>query len=248
MKNRFGWSVLAVSLVANLALVASVIRLNDRLTEQQAPSPRPFRWAQLESTDYPTYIANLRTIGCPEQTVREIIAADVVDLYAPRRAPLLAKLSGSNAAPAERGQAEEALRQLRQEESAIMRRLFGIAEPEKQIAQSSTPPAPDRALRHELEDTNVSMPLVFQSVDTNAVKLTTDQLQTISEVRESFLEDLGTNQDVNDPDYRRRWQAAQKQADSLLDALLGRQFYLQYQDGVQNQSDAGGPASAQNQP
>jgi LysM repeat protein len=45
-----------------------------------------FAWKEIESADYPTYIANLRDIGCPEQTVRDIIIADVNALYARRRA------------------------------------------------------------------------------------------------------------------------------------------------------------------
>jgi LysM repeat protein len=45
-----------------------------------------FSWQEVESPDYPTYIANLRDIGCPEQTIRDIIVADVNALYARRRA------------------------------------------------------------------------------------------------------------------------------------------------------------------
>ncbi len=45
-----------------------------------------FSWHELESADYPTYIANLRDIGCPEQTIRDIVIADVNTLYARRRA------------------------------------------------------------------------------------------------------------------------------------------------------------------
>jgi LysM repeat protein len=45
-----------------------------------------FSWQELESGDYPTYIANLRSIGCPEQTIRDIIIADVDALYAWKRA------------------------------------------------------------------------------------------------------------------------------------------------------------------
>lgn len=41
------------------------------------------RWAQLESEDYKTYIARLRGIGCPEQTIRDIIIADLDKLLAP---------------------------------------------------------------------------------------------------------------------------------------------------------------------
>ena len=45
-----------------------------------------FSWHEVESPDYPTYIANLREIGCPEQTIRDIIIADVNALYSRKRA------------------------------------------------------------------------------------------------------------------------------------------------------------------
>jgi hypothetical protein len=41
------------------------------------------RWAQLESEDYKTYVARLRAIGCPEQTIRDLIIADLDKLLAP---------------------------------------------------------------------------------------------------------------------------------------------------------------------
>jgi LysM repeat protein len=43
-----------------------------------------FTWDQVESSDYATYIANLRDIGCPEQTIRDIIIADVNAVFAKR--------------------------------------------------------------------------------------------------------------------------------------------------------------------
>jgi len=43
-----------------------------------------FNWVQLESEDYRTYIARLRSIGCPEQTIRDIVIADLDKLLAPR--------------------------------------------------------------------------------------------------------------------------------------------------------------------
>src|ERR1044071_2000253 len=45
-----------------------------------------FSWQEVESPDYPTYITNLRNIGCPEQTIRDIIIADINGLFARRRA------------------------------------------------------------------------------------------------------------------------------------------------------------------
>ena len=44
-----------------------------------------FRWNQIESSDYREYIANLRNIGCPESTIRDIIITDIMRLYAARR-------------------------------------------------------------------------------------------------------------------------------------------------------------------
>jgi hypothetical protein len=45
-----------------------------------------FSWTEVEAPDYPTYISNLRYIECPEQTIRDIIIADVNALYSRRRA------------------------------------------------------------------------------------------------------------------------------------------------------------------
>ena len=42
---------------------------------------KPFRWSQLESADYRTYVQNLRNSGCPEPTVRAIVTADVDAVY-----------------------------------------------------------------------------------------------------------------------------------------------------------------------
>jgi hypothetical protein len=45
------------------------------------PAATPIDWRKVESDDYRTYIANLRAIGCPEETIRDIIRADVQKLF-----------------------------------------------------------------------------------------------------------------------------------------------------------------------
>lgn len=62
-------------------------------TTEPAPTLAPvrseaFNWRTIESEDYKKYIANLRGIGCPEETVKDIIVADVNKLYAPKLAAL----------------------------------------------------------------------------------------------------------------------------------------------------------------
>ena len=42
---------------------------------------RTFNWEAVESADYRQYIGNLRSVGCPDETIRDIILADVTKLY-----------------------------------------------------------------------------------------------------------------------------------------------------------------------
>jgi hypothetical protein len=55
---------------------------------EPATAPQHFDWRLVESEDYKKYIANLRAIGCPEETIRDIIVADVTKLYESKRKEL----------------------------------------------------------------------------------------------------------------------------------------------------------------
>jgi hypothetical protein len=50
-----------------------------------APARLILDWRYVESEDYRSYIANLQSIGCPAQTVRDIVTADVIGVFAGRR-------------------------------------------------------------------------------------------------------------------------------------------------------------------
>lgn len=96
--------ILLLSLVANLILAAGwyfTSRQHETLYRraiQSAPlgpiqiktnvvvRRQFFSWQEVESSDYRAYVANLRDISCPEQTIRDIIIADVNALYARKRA------------------------------------------------------------------------------------------------------------------------------------------------------------------
>lgn len=47
-----------------------------RATDSSSPS-----WANVASEDHQVYIANLRALGCPEETIRDIIIGDINRLY-----------------------------------------------------------------------------------------------------------------------------------------------------------------------
>jgi hypothetical protein len=94
-----------------------------------------FEWGQLESEDYRDYVARLRAIGCPEQTIRDIIIADVDKLLAPK---VLAASGRTNAVSYwqpleeelwESAEQKEAMRQQRAvdfEKREVVRELLGV--------------------------------------------------------------------------------------------------------------------------
>jgi hypothetical protein len=88
-----------------------------------------FHWSEVESDDYATYIENLRAVGCPESTIRDIIIADVDQFYARKRAAVIvtpeyqwwrSEPEGSVIEDAERKQHE-----LDAERRALLTRLLG---------------------------------------------------------------------------------------------------------------------------
>ena len=52
-------------------------------TPASAPAPA-LSWQGVESADYHQYVANLRAIGCPEDVIRDLVTADVKQLFARR--------------------------------------------------------------------------------------------------------------------------------------------------------------------
>jgi hypothetical protein len=114
---------------------------------------RQVSWANLESTNYFLYVANLRAFGVPEETIRDIIIADVHKVYSQRRAELRAQApqpkfwqtgsaweeTAESALPAElRAQ----LRAADQEERDLLQQLLGI-DPGPELARFNPAPGAD---------------------------------------------------------------------------------------------------------
>jgi len=102
-----------------------------------------FDWRSVESEDYKKYIANLRAIGCPEDTIRDIILADINKMFEDRKRALkkpvekfkfwetgmksMAKMMGG-------AMDEETIKQnqaLAAEKRAVIKELLGIEPAEK---------------------------------------------------------------------------------------------------------------------
>jgi hypothetical protein len=48
---------------------------------EPAATPEPFHWRQLDAPDFPGFVANLRSIGCPEATIRDIVTGELTEIY-----------------------------------------------------------------------------------------------------------------------------------------------------------------------
>jgi hypothetical protein len=67
-----------------------VSEINSPSSPENSPAPGlSFNWNQIASTDLKIYRDNLRAIGCPELTVREIIRAVINELFGTRRRDIL---------------------------------------------------------------------------------------------------------------------------------------------------------------
>lgn len=226
---------------ASVPTTANVEIAPPETSSPPAPAPSPvsgsvsaprFRWDQLESTDYRVYITNLRGISCPEQTVRDIITADVDEaFYAPQRKQLQHARAGQDL--------ESALQELNKQEVAFIDALLG-AQPRasRVVADATNAPIIHAESRVERDlKRPVALPLALQLMDSGETNLTDTQMLALKQIRQNFLDEIGgTNQDPNDPAYRQRWQVAQYNANEMLGALMGSRFVVNYQMQLQRQA------------
>lgn len=93
-------------------------------------NPQPFHWSGLESPDYAVYAANLRAVGCPERTLRDILLPDLEKLYDERKAALADGPEDRfwetvDMRDARQRERDAKLRELELEQRALIRQLLG---------------------------------------------------------------------------------------------------------------------------
>ena len=140
--------------IASVVTPSATVITNTRtkvVREPGAPNtPSPglnFTWSAVEAADYKQYIANLRAIECPEETIRDIILADVNKLFAPREAPFKNKVAAplpwepaANVAAARLDEAEKRrqLREIQKEKNAVLKELLGFELPLDMLRTTSS--------------------------------------------------------------------------------------------------------------
>lgn len=84
--TTFRWANAPKPIVIPVRIIRTntIVRVSARTitVREPAPAPEPLDWQRIESTDYRQFIANLRSIKCPEETVRDLISAELAKAFA----------------------------------------------------------------------------------------------------------------------------------------------------------------------
>jgi len=173
-------------------------------------------WRNVESEDYRKYIANLRSIGCPEETIRDIITADVNKLFKQRRQELASggkkyefwKAGGNPMATMMDPDKMEKQQALSKEKNALLKELLGVE------------PAADK-------------PDMFAGMfDSMLDFLPTDKqnkvMQLLQDAQVKIMKSMGKGGQP-DADDMKQMTKAQKEMDAELAKVLSPEEYQDYQ-------------------
>ena len=186
-------------------------------------TPAPFQWSNLDSEDYPTYIQNLRSVNCPEQTIRAIIASELNEFYAANALELQSQgLTGFELA--------RATDRLKAEQASVFNQLFPSASntASGQSVATNTPSRFNSSVANSATSTNeqpVAVPL-FYGQPSRSLELDRAQMNAWRNLQQRFIAEVGgPSQNPYDPEYRKRWAKAQDDLDEVLHAQLGDENY-----------------------
>lgn len=198
----------------------------------QPASSRPFHWSQVEADDYETYVANLKAIGCPEETIRNIVSSEIGAIYVERQR--------KEEAEKQRPLLPSELQKVQEEQRTVLTQLFPPGRRSGNPASSTA----DLPVRQPA----VVYPLVYQNLQpvSNSQsgrsagagraatgspvggKQNTASAETLDRIRSEFAKDFGPRQNPADPDYLERWTRAQSLADLRLRGMMGVAYYNAY--------------------
>lgn len=190
-------------------------------------APPAFSWGQLQTPEFPVYIARLRGITCPEATIHDIVKGELDEIYGEKRRKLFAEHGEKNYSRPSSGLRKQ-LEKLAEEENALLDNLLGVS-PEDAVASADEPPVLEpgsrTAQQNQEEALPLDQPLIFQNIDYAAMDLTPEQAETMGVLRANFLKMVGGySANTNDPEYRQRWRHAQFLMDTQLRMQLGNSF------------------------
>jgi len=269
---------LAASLFMNLALVGALIVLWQarmepttmlpppptptmvKAAEQVKPARQdptlsalkaaPFHWRQLDAPDFPTFVKNLRAIGCPEATIHDIIQGELSEVYATKRQEIEREIA---AAPSQsRAPLEQQLKQLSAEETAMLSATMNGS------ASQATPANHAAAATQTTSSVQGQMPAAAPAAKTASTltpvaflagndpnqpttagtlaptptdpRLNAATAGVISQMRSDFATSLqNVTADPSSQVYRQRWMTAQRASDEQFSSMFGGDNFIKTQ-------------------
>ena len=202
------------------AVQSNTVRIKEQARAMRALTvevTNAFHWGSVESPDYRDYIANLRAIGCPEETVRDIIIADVNKLFASRAAALYPSARDfkfwrveDKAARDEERERGQRRRELEREKRALLKELLGI-DYESEMARLAGRPDEDE-WRHG-----------FLSAEKQ------EALKALQNKYRDMERALMAEGGMRNPENRAKMTALRAQREAELAQVLGTQDFAEYQ-------------------
>ena len=180
-------------------------------------STNAFHWGSIESEDYRQFIENMRAIGLPEETIRDIIIADVNKLYASRIAALYPtpmefkfwRVEDQSARKEQRDRNQKR-RELETEKRTLIKELLGIDYDEALARLAGRPDEGD--YRYGF--------------------LPADKQQAVKDLQAKYRDmerALFAEGGPRNPEARAKFAALRAQQESELAQILGPQDYQEYQ-------------------
>lgn len=233
---------------------APVMQAVNAKTPAAAPQPTkaaPFRWQQLDAQDFPTFVKNLRAIGCPEPTVRDIVEGELREIYAQKIQQVAVGSSGQRQ--------EMETFQLNNERDRLLASLTAPAGPPAPAAAMSTAgatgspaataagdsPAPAAAADPNVAPSQPAarIPAAFAYAGTAGGVLTVGQgaqsttaanpqlgpteTTMLKQMQGDFAEALGdATKSPESPVYRQRWNSELDRSNERFRAQFGVSAYL----------------------
>ena len=180
--------------------------------------------------EFKAYAAKLKAQGCPENTVRELVASRITAAFESRRVALRNQPRRGDANADEIGTQIESLNR---EQGMLIAQLAGGEPPRARTGRmrEHSVRADENILARQ-----VQMPAVMAEAMPATVK-TPEQAAEWEKLRDDFLKAVGgDNQDPADPHYRRRWAAAESEADRHFRLVFGEIAFMQLKMQAQHEA------------
>lgn len=216
----------------------------------KSKQPAPFRWQQLDAPDFPTFVKNLRAIGCPETTIRDIIQCELNEVYETKQQEIEREIA---AAPQQsRAALKERLLQLSTEKMTMLSASLNdsarpagyVAAAQTSASEAGSEPTSPGAATANTSSARPPIPAAFlvgndpnrPSAANTLTSAPSDPSlnpatsSVISQIRTDFASALqDVSADPSSPVYRQRWLSAQRASDEQFSSMFGGDYFIQTQ-------------------